>query len=204
MPDLTDFLNESLAEVGASRIVGIDDNSINANHCKTFHVSTLRAALAIHFWDFAKKQTTLQLNLATPQLNWAYSHALPADYIRIKSYIGMLPTSDPAQLTVTIDPNMSPEATYEIQGTDILSNDQVVAIEYIRYVADPNVWSPLFYQMMVTFLASKLAKAITKDTKRANDLLGQAMNLGLPLAAAVDSQSAPPAVYVSDALTWGR
>jgi hypothetical protein len=62
----------------------------------------------------------------------------------------------------------------------------------------------MFYQVMASWLASKLCMAITKDVKLSTGLLGQARDILLPIATAVDGQEGSVEPYVVDDLLWGR
>lgn len=205
MPSQTQFLNACLGRVGAARITAIDDGSTNANHCLDVYEATVKAALRSHTWDFADKYAQLELDVATPLLQFAYQYTLPFDFVRLVQYIGFLTTSvDQDPLIVTADPTLPVRQSWKVQGRKILSNDSQAAIEYIRYVENPNEWDAGFYEMMVPWMASKLAYCIPKDSVMAANLISEAINLGLPMAAAVESQEGPSESYVSDDLVWGR
>jgi len=66
------------------------------------------------------------------------------------------------------------------------------------------LWQPLFYQTLQAWTASVLCGAILKNAAMARSLLQEALQMYLPLAAAVDAQQNPTQPYVVDDLTWGR
>ena len=199
MPSQTDFLNEALIQCGADVITAIDDGSINANHCGRLYDSRRRAALEIHRWQFADWRVALVSTGTTPAFEWAYSYTLPADFIALRVFNGAeLDTSQVAEW-----PYVNSEG-YKIEGPYIYTNLGEVQIVYSRDITDPNRWTPLFYQMLATWLASGLALAIRKDHKMSQELLNQAIGQGLPMAAVVDSQQHSVSPYRADDLLRGR
>ncbi len=53
MPSETNLLNDALSQIGASLITGIDEGSINANHCQLFYPSLRDDLLRSAHWRFA-------------------------------------------------------------------------------------------------------------------------------------------------------
>lgn len=195
----TDVLNDALSQIGATFVDGIDDGTVNANHCKRLYPPLRRAILRGHYWNFAMARAMLAQSPDTPPFQYSYRFPLPADWLRMVEYNGA--NTD----TTRIDPTLLPRIpSYILEGHDLLTNDGAVAIVYVRDVTNPALWDAMFYQVVTTWLASKLASAITKDSKMSATLLDMAVKLMLPLAAAVDGQDNPVRGLISDSLTWGR
>lgn len=199
MPGETDFLNDALSQIGAAVITGIDDGSINANHCKRLWPPLRRAILRSHNWNFAEATIQLQQTPNKPLYEYSYEYALPADFIKLTEYNGA--STDTSNLTLYDEVIIN---KYRIRGAFLYTNDGEVKIAYIRDVENMNLWDPLLYQAASTWLASKLALAIAKNHVMAAELLQVAINLGLPLAAAVESQEQSVEPYRVDDLLWGR
>jgi len=199
VPSETDLLNEALVTVGATRISAIDDGSINANHCQTFYPTTRDALLRMHHWNFATGRAQLSASVTPPLFEYTFAYPLPADFLKMREY-----NSNPVNSGGYIWWEGQWVSRYVIESGSLLTNDTPVYILYTKRVVDPNIFDALFYQVLATWMASKLALAITKDHKKASDLLSMAMNLLLPSALSVDGQEGTVVPLISDSLTWGR
>lgn len=196
----SDLLNGALGLIGQSPITGITDTSPNGVWCARYYPPLRRAALRTHYWNFAEKRVQLTQAAVAPAFEFAYAYGLPADYIRIKEYNGSLvnlSAVDPAYWNTLL-------GRFKIEGNQLLTNDGEVKVVYTYDEDNPARWDPLFWQLMETWLASKLAMAITRDPGKSLKLMQDVINLLLPFAASVDSQDGYTTPYISDDLTWGR
>ncbi len=204
MANQTDLLNDALAQIGASRIDAIDDGSINANHCQTLYPELRRSLLRAHYWNFAATRVELALDAIPPIFEYTYSYTLPADFLRIVQYNGNQIGTPTSTAMAWSWGYWRWNQWYRIESDHLLSNDAQAFIVYIKDEINPDIWDSLFYQTVSTWLASKLASAITKDTKKASELLAMANNLLLPMSQAVDGQDNPTSPFLVDNLYWGR
>jgi hypothetical protein len=202
MASETDCLNDALGQIGAASISAIDDGSTNANFCLRFYAPLRDGLLRSHHWNFAIKRVELALDVVAPVTQYAYAYTLPADNLKVIDYAGANPTSLVAPYVLW--PGVRYQPIYKIESGKLLSNDGQAWITYLRRVENPDEWDALFYQVVATQLASKLAAAIPKDMKKAEALLSQAVNILLPLALASDGQEGSTEPFVVDDLTWGR
>ena len=195
----TEFLNGALGRFGAASISAITDGSTNANWCQIFWPPLRRSLLRSHHWNFAEGRAELAQEATPPLFEFAFSYQLPADLLKLKEYNG-------ATTNIIVDSELFLMTTlwYKIEGRKILTNDGVVKIVYVKDVTDPNLWDGLFYQAAMAWLASDLAGAIAKDDKKSASLKGEAVNILLPVAMAIDGQENPVAPFVVDNLLWGR
>lgn len=201
MPSETDFLNDAIGQIGGVIITAMDDGSPNANWCKTFYVPLRQAALRMHHWNFAEARVELAQEAAAPAFEFAFSYALPASCLKVKEYNSNLVAVD-----VALDPSYyyTVAGRFKIEGRKLLSNDGAVKIVYVSDVDNPNLWDPLFYQALATWLASKLALAINRDSARSQKLETSALGNLLPLAASIDGQEMTVLPYQVNDLLWGR
>ena len=199
MPSETDLLNESLSQIGAARITAIDDGSVNGIHCQTLYPTTRDALLRMHHWNFATGRALLNAAVDPPLFEYALAYPLPADFLKMREYLGVV-----VNASNYVWDGFSWSIRYVIESGSLLTNDAPVYILYTKRVVDPNIYDALFYQVLTTWMASKLANAIPKDHKKAADLLSMAMNLLLPSAVSIDGQEGTVVPLVSDSLTWGR
>jgi hypothetical protein len=203
MADETDLLNDALSQCGASPITSISDGSINANHCQRFYPPLRDALLRMHHWNFALKWVQLAQDVTPPVAQFAYAYTLPSDCLKVINYGGSATAISSLSL-IFPDSGIRVVTRYKIEGRKLVSNDGTVYIQYLRRVTNPDEWDGLFYQVLSTWLASKLAMAITKDIKLSMGLLSQARDILLPLATASDGQEGSIEPYVVDDLLWGR
>lgn len=199
MPSQTDLLNGALGLCGANRITGIDDGTINANHCKVFYPPLLDATLRMAHWNFAVGRANLSPSVTPPLFEWAYAYPLPADNLKLREYNGG--TVNASGLVLWDGRWLR---LYVIESGKLLSNEATPSIVYTRRETDPNMWAGDFYQYIMYHLGSYLANAIPKDTKKAESLLGIAMKTWLPWALAADGQEGTVVPMQVDDLTWGR
>lgn len=199
MPSETDLLNDALSMIGAKEITSIDDGSINANHCKRLYPNLRDSVLRSHHWNFAMKRVELAQDATAPAFEFAFAYTLPPDCLKVVEYNGA--NLDTSSLSLF---EAAAADRYKIEQRKLLTNDGSVKIVYIQRVTDPNLWDSLFYQMLSTWLASKLAMPISKDVRMSSGLLDQVIKLMLPLATAVDGQEGSVEPYRSDSLTRGR
>ncbi len=107
--------------------------------------------------------------------DYAYSHALPANYIRALEVNGDVP----------ID-------LYRVEENRLLIDDEEVRLKYIYDVTNYALMSPLFYQCLANYLAYNLCDHLTASDGKKNELHvylygGQGKRGILPQAKFVDS-----------------
>lgn len=194
MANETDFLNDALGQIGATYITAIDDESTNANHCQVFWPPLRRSLIRAHHWNFATARALLAQDVVAPISGFAFSYALPNDYLKVVEYSGVLNT-----VTDIVIPSFPITSRYVIEGKKLLTNDTQAYIEYLKDVDNPDLWDPMFYQAASHWLASKLASAITKNEKTAQ-LKMQEATLLYGLATSVDGQEGTEVPQVIDNL----
>jgi len=200
MPSEVDLLNDALSQIGASPIVSIDDGSVSANHCQRLYPALRDALIRSHHWNWAMTRVELAQDAIPPVTEFAFSYTLPADCLKIVEFAGSnLRTPDSIPLLDTHGVFL-----YKVEGRKLVTDYGTALIVYLARVTNPDLWDPLFYQVVATWLASKLASAIIKDDRKSSELLSKAVTVLMPLATAVDGQEGSVQPMISDSLTWGR
>jgi hypothetical protein len=199
----TDLLNDALSQVGAAHIASISDGSVNANHCKIFYPKLRDGYQRSAHWKDLITRVQLAQDVTPPVTGFAYAYTLPPDNLKVIDYMGAnsVTLGDTFGLW-TNQWRLVP--LYKIEHGKLLSNDGLAFIVYLRRDPNPDNWDPLLYQVVATHLAAKLAMAITKDAQKSDRLLGQAMNILLPVALAVNGQEGSIEPFLVDDLLWGR
>jgi hypothetical protein len=205
MADETDFLNDALGQIGATRITAIDDGSLNADYCGMFWPQMRKSLIRSHHWSFATAQTELSLEVDVPVFEFAFSYALPTDLLKVVTFNGDGVFSLVAPAFDGVNLQLYPySGRYKVMERSLLSNDTPVFIEYIKDITNPDLWDPMFYQAAAAMLASKLALAIAKNAAMSRELMQQAMTVLMPLAMSVSSQERTVLPFVVNDLLRGR
>lgn len=148
----TGICNMALGRIGAKRINGIGDtseDSVEAIQCRLHYSQTRDALIRSHWWRMARDRATLSQNAAYTAddntFEWTYAYDLPVDFLRMK-----LPFENIGAGAKTL------VYTYSIEGTQLLSNDSTMKIQYIKKVTDPPSFDPLFVEVFILTLALKI------------------------------------------------
>lgn len=197
----TDLLNDALSQIGEVSIGSINDGTVNANYCLALYPALLDSILRSHHWNFALTRVALSPDVTAPVYEYAYAYTLPSDCLKLVAYAGGNTSTPTLWLYDGIRVHPLP---FKVEGRKLYSNEGLVYIQYIARKSNPSDWDALFYQVVATWLASKLAMAITKDARKSNALLQQAVTVLLPMAVAVDGQEGSVEPFQTDDLLWGR
>jgi hypothetical protein len=98
-----------------------------------------------HPWNFAKRRASLPEVLPAPISEFYHNYQLPADFIT-------LCRTDDRQLNYSIEGNL-----ILTTGGHFSTASTNLNILYIAYVTDPNLFDPIFREVLSHWLASKLA-----------------------------------------------
>ena len=60
--------------------------------------------------------------------------------------------------------------TYELQGTQLLTDQGTVYLKYIRWVPDVSAWDALFIEVLILALANKLVIPLSQSVKLKEDI----------------------------------
>ncbi len=203
MPSEADLINDALTQIGANTIVGIDDGTTNANHAKRLYPALRDDLQRLVHWRFNCARIELAQDAIPPLFEFAFQYTLPPDLLKIREFNGALISTTAISLFHGHG-HIHEQFRYKIEGRKLLTNMGEAKIVYSRREEDPTLWDPMFYQLLATWLGSKLALAITKDEAKATSMLKAAMEVLMPMAVAVDGQEGSVEPYISDALIRGR
>jgi len=155
----TGICNMALGRIGAKRIVKIEDsteNSVEAIQCRLHYSQTRDALIRSHYWRMARARATLSQNTTDPEFEWNFAYDLPVDFLRMKKpWDGFMPGST------------DQEYSYSAEGTQLLSDQTTLQIQYIKRVTDPPSFDPLFVEVFVLTLAIKMIMPLAGAGKEA-------------------------------------
>lgn len=151
MASETGIANRALQRLGTSnRILGLSDDTRNGRACNACYQPLRDAELRKHYWNFAKKDTGPMAPDATAPLdpNYGYQYTLPSDFLRLVKQKGE-------------------GQDWLIQGRKLLTNDgNVLYVKYIAKITDPNLFDPLFCEMLSMKMAHAMCEEITQSTSK--------------------------------------
>jgi len=155
---LTTIANEALMLIGEASVTAITSTTeINATRCSSLMEGCVKEVASEAAWRCLTKRDELTASKTGPEFDWDYSYPFPSDLIRLTKYN----ESD----DVLYSPN------FEVEGKNILTDDDEVRISYVAYTSDPTAYDPLFVQCLTIYLAMKLATVCRQDDTMANNLL---------------------------------
>lgn len=190
MDDVT-ICNLALTRIGDETITALSDTSKRARLCRVHYAPTRRAVLEAHPWNFAVKRAELAVLADAPNHEFTYALTLPTDFLRV--------------IRTSLEAEGYDDAPYRIEtmvtGGDVVrvlvTDTDTLSIEYLADVTDPNLFSPLFVDLLAARLAAELCMPIT-DTMSAAQALWQIYESKLREARSTDAQQGTPREFFGD------
>lgn len=175
----------ALAHLGDRRISRLDDDAQTEDalvrYCSEFYAQARQEVLAAHRWTFAKFAVGLSRRTDVTTIGYAYTHQMPEDSLRL---MRVVPGSIVDGLVLYADRQLD---QFKIVGTQVWSNSEHIAVEYIRDVNNPSDWSPHFRAAVARLLASYLAGPTADDPNEVAKQLRVYETVTLPNAQYYDS-----------------
>lgn len=141
--------------LGEDRIESFDDDSKAASLAKTNFDRILDQELSRHRWAFAIERRKVAASSDTAWGPWKYSYQPPADLLTLL-WAGPHEPSDYAEF--------DPEGLWAVEGGFIRTNfGAPLPLVYIKRVAEPGLWHPLFFEALAARIGMKMAIPITQD-----------------------------------------
>jgi len=141
----------ALGLIRAETILDLDDDTIQAKHCRTFLSPARDEVLSAGDWNFARKKENLGLLTTAPAFGHTYAHRLPNDFIRALR-------------------NTTDTIPYRVVGDEVHSDESVFKMDYIFREKDVTKWSPGFVMAVSYLLAAYIAYPITNSRSMAADM----------------------------------
>lgn len=167
MFDATAICNAALSHCGTrSKIVSVDEDSTEANACRT-HLALVRdATLRLFDWNFARMTVELEA-LPGPPARWVYKYALPSDCLRLRR-LNDRPLSEPVAFCELAGDRDSLGAPIAVVLADL---SPAWAI-YTARVSDPAGWDQGFVDAVTWGLAARICFELTAREDRTRTLTG--------------------------------
>lgn len=144
-----DIYNMALDLLEEAPLTSLSDGKPATNWLNRNYAATRDGELRKHAWNFALCRVTLAADTAAPVFGWTRQFTLPSDCVAVKP------------LTAAGEQNGAPLA-YEVEANKILTNAVApLKLRYIKRVADEGSFDPLFVEVLVSKLATKMAHWLT-------------------------------------------
>jgi hypothetical protein len=194
--DPTTACNEALIELKDRLIDSLDDGTTLANRCRLVYPEARDSVLELHPWDFATFRAALSRSDVTPAFTWTYQYVLPTGAgLAVPPYCLLVQGTD-------LDPG-GPAwdvGNHPSDGRVLWSNEADVKIVYTGRVEDLTQWNALARQVLVKYLAAKLAATKTLAEAKLKEAFGM-----LPMVQRTDGRQGTPHVLQPNArLVWAR
>ena len=128
---------------------------------------------------------------------WTYAYDLPTDFLRMKHSYEDIGSGATKQ-----------KYTYSMEGTQILSNETTMWIQYIKRVIDPTKFDPLFVEVLILELALKMVMPLAQDKvlrrEIYDELWGTPRQPGLMARVRVIDKQETNTIGVGDRMTWNN
>jgi hypothetical protein len=192
--------SDALILLGAKPISSFNEGTDEANTADRLYPNIRDSALMMQPWSFAYKKVKLSRLLTTPVSEWKYKYQMPGDAL-----------GNPRAAFNTSEPYARPVKEWEIQGTELMSNELDVYIDY-PYRTPEFAMPSYFVQFLKYMMAWHLAYPISEQQDKAS--YWQAVAIGGPAennrggyfrtAANIDSQGQPSQVIEDFSLIAAR
>lgn len=168
-----DISNRAINLLGLKKTISsMTQDSEEAKACNLIYTPVLNWCIGLTNWNFSRKTAILtQLRavappvgtwtVASPSPPWLYEYGVPTDFVRAR----LITNSTHADTSAWDgEPQRFQVASSNPGNTAakvILSNQSGAILIYNAQITDCDLWSTYFTQVMVEFLASELAMALT-------------------------------------------
>lgn len=167
MASETEIVNMGFGRVGASRIEDFsntNEDNPQSVQARLHYAQTRDALLRSHWWRFARTRVQLSANPDTvPDFEWSFAYDLPNDFLRE----WLPPWEDNSEVWGRT------RNSYSLEGKQLLSNQDSMALRYIRRIEDVAEFDPLFTEVLVLQLALKFVMPLSQDKVLWQTLYGE-------------------------------
>ena len=148
--------SEALQLLGSTSITSFSDGSTAGSLCNTLYPRVKAMALGMYPWSFSLKKVQLAESSSDPLTYWAKSFTLPSD----------MANGVPRKVFTSASDNAPHLTEYEIQGSELLTQETAIYVDYQATVAEGSMPS-YFVTFLVYMMAWHLAEPVTDQISKA-------------------------------------
>lgn len=160
--------SQALLLLGSTSISSFSDGTAPASIAQVIYPKVKAQTLGMYPWSFSLTKTQLAQSASTPLSYWQYAYSLPSDMVN----------GVPRKVFVSNNTNAPNLTDYEIQGAELLSQEQTIFIDYQRDVTEQSM-PAYFVQLLIYQVAWHLAEPVTDQTTKSE--YWKTVALGTPL-----------------------
>ena len=183
MSERIDIVNMALSMLGIPPLTSIDDEGNVAEQVQIQYIPARDATLEAYDWTFALERFTPGKLAQAPVYGPSAAFAVPVNILRVIACDNVTNNSNPFS-----DPiNSREQIDWQMEGGNIVCNEDVVYARGIRRIEDEGSFSPLFVQAFAAQLAMLLAVNLTASSSIRAGVVEQ-YNFAINLAISRDGQ----------------
>ena len=157
--------NFALNLLGATSITSLEDDSPEAKALKNFYYIARDSVLESAEWTFATRRFKPAKSTSDPEWGWGSAFPIPSDILRVTrvdrtDYVGL-----------GTGMNRHP-ADHEVEGRQILCNEDVIYCKGIRRIEDEGIYSPMFDEAFGYKLAVLSCLILTESNTKMQTMAG--------------------------------
>jgi hypothetical protein len=145
--------NYALTKLGASRIISLTDNTESAKACNAIFEETVKCVSAEGAFAATISRQELAQTTTTPAFEYTYEYQLPTNPVCLR--------------VISVNETFPGTIPYRIEGDKLLTNESEIAIRFVGYLTNSELYGPYLTKALIYKLAAELAYQITEKTNLA-------------------------------------
>lgn len=160
MSSKVQICSNALLLIGSQTINDLDEPTDRARTAANLYPFVFERVLRDHSWNCAKRRVLLNPETTPPAFDWAYSFALPGDWVR-NIQVGYLSggMSDASGGIIS-------GSDWIMEGRRILSDANALPLVYISNMTTENLFDASLTYAMTLAMSAAMAYPITKSTSQ--------------------------------------
>ncbi len=175
--------SNAATRLGADSISSLSEASPRARVAANLYPGVRDQVLRMHPWNCAMKRVELAQNSDSPPFGYAYSYALPGDFLRA---------------WVVTDDGIHP-IEYAVEGRNLLTDSALAYMLYVYRNEDPATWDSMLVQLVEVSMAAIMAIPLTGDAGKKQEFEREALQI-LRQARSVDGMENPAQPFPESSL----
>lgn len=178
-----DICNKALARIFQQPLSGsllnpANQNKLSGRECNRFYKTVVRSLLEKHHWGIATKRVALAEIVNPRATEWAAAYGKPSDMafpVAISPYEGSSQVSYYAGLGFLLGA-LGGMPVFRYEGSTIFARTAGAHLDYVSFDITEADFTQTFEDLVVEFLAAKLANPVAKDPGLAADIENSALS----------------------------
>ena len=144
--------NLALSWLGTNPITSLDDDTVEAKHCKANYEAARDATLEDRNWTFAIERMILTPEVAVPAFGYSHQFLIPSHVKRVVS------VSNGGAIGSN---TMGTEIDWQKEKNKIVANEAKIYVRAVVLEPDPTRYPPTFVHALAARMAAEMAVPLT-------------------------------------------